>query len=161
MTEIVKEERPEVLGGLVVKAKTGCGNLYCQLTWCGGRLFEVFANLGKSGGCAACQSQAITRLATSGLRFHVPADEFIDQLEGLQCPSPVMWPKTHRTLSCPDAIAGIMKKYGKLSIEQVIQIIRKTNGPPGEGVELTDEQVAERTEQLREEREAIEDDSAD
>lgn len=85
---------------------TGCGNLYITVNWNGSKNpIEVFAYLGKNGGCTRCQNEALTRAITVGLKYGVPIREYIDELRGIQCSNPNMWPKADRTLSCPDAIA--------------------------------------------------------
>lgn len=155
MQEVVKEDRPEILGGLVIKVKTGCGNMYVQLTWCHGHLFEVFANLGKSGGCASCQTQAVTRLITSALRSGMPISECTDQIRGLQCPSPIMFPKSQRCLSCMDAVANTMTKLGKLSVCKVIEYIMQSNDMVEvveHEKELDDKGVEEAVKSLEEQR---------
>ena len=98
-------KRPPVLGGITVKVVTGCGNMYIQLNWLGDRLFEVFATLGKGGGCAVCQSEALTRSITLGLKCGIPVSEYVRSARGIRCPTPVPFPKDQAVLSCPDAIA--------------------------------------------------------
>lgn len=134
MTE--KAKRPRVLGGITVKVATGCGNMYIQMNWRDGQLFEVFATLGKTGGCATSESEAVTRSVTLGLRSGVPVDEYIKQLRGIRCPNPMPFPKEYAVSSCSDAIAQTLSKYGKLGIENVIRLIR------GEQVEVSEEEQA-------------------
>lgn len=155
MTEVKKEARPTILGGLTIKVQTGCGNLYCQMNWCHGRLFEVFAALGKSGGCASCHTEATTRLITSALRSGMPIDECVKQLRGLRCPNPVPFPKEHATSSCPDAIANTMIRYGKLSIQQVIELILEANDIGSSNAEAGNMSPPE-DEEAKEAREAME-----
>ena len=107
-----KQPRPKILPGKSVKVKTGCGNLYITLNKNDGELFEVFATLGRSGGCAMAQNEALTRMITLSLRCGVPKEEIIKQLVGIQCPNPVMFPGKERVLSCPDAIAKAIKEEG-------------------------------------------------
>jgi len=107
---VEKQPRPKILSGKSVKVKTGCGNLYITLNKSEDRLFEVFATLGRAGGCANAQNEALTRMITLSLRCGVPKEEIIDQLVGIQCPNPVMFPEGERVLSCPDAIAKVMKE---------------------------------------------------
>ncbi len=107
-----KQPRPKTLAGKSVKVKTGCGNLYITLNRGGDKLFEVFATLGRAGGCANAQNEALTRMITLSLRCGVPKEEIIKQLEGIQCPNPTMFPKEERVLSCPDAIAKVIKEEG-------------------------------------------------
>ena len=123
-----KSQRPRALGGLTIKAPTGCGNMYVQLNWKDGRPFEVFATLGRGGGCSMSLSEALTRSMTSGLRFSTPITEYIDQLKGIRCPSPHPFPKEEESWSCPDALARVLKDYGLLSVSQVVEIIMSTNG---------------------------------
>jgi len=105
-----KEARPKKLEGVTVRKITGCGDLYITIN-SNGRPLEVFAFLGKNGGCTRCQNEALTRAITLGLRYGVPVEEFIEQLKGLQCPNANLWPESERTLSCPDAIARALEEF--------------------------------------------------
>jgi len=142
-----KEVRPKILGGITVKVATGCGNMYVQLNWKNGRLFEVFATLGKSGGCASCQIEALTRSITLGLRCGILPEEYIDQLRAIRCPSPLPFPRESAVSSCPDAIAKTLEQYGNLMIEDVVKIIRNAN--PDEVV--NEEEEAKRAEEKMQE----------
>jgi len=127
MQTLLKAPRPKVIGGVTVKVITGCGPLYIQMNWCSGKLFEVFATLGKTGGCATSQSEALTRSVTMGLRHGVPLAEYIRQLDSIRCPSPRPFPKEEAVASCADALSKTLTKYGTLSIEGVIKLIQTTN----------------------------------
>ncbi|GAI99966.1 unnamed protein product, partial [marine sediment metagenome] len=98
-----KRERPVELSGVSVRKVTGCGNLYVTVTHMEGEEepFEVFAVLGKAGGCSMAQAEGLCRAISVGLRYGIPVEEFVKQLEGIRCPSPYMWPKEERVLSCP------------------------------------------------------------
>ncbi len=130
---LVKPSRPKLVGGLSICAVTGCGKMYVQLNWFGGRLFEVFATLGKSGGCAICQSEALTRSITVGLKCGVPVDEYVRQVRGIRCPEPRMFPKEEAALSCPDALSRVLEEYGSLSVENVVKLLLGSNGVVGNG----------------------------
>jgi len=104
-----KKQRPKVTEGTVYKVKTGCGNMYITPAWDGSSLIEVFATLGKAGGCAHCQLEAITRSISLGLKYGVPEIELVKELKGLRCPSPILDGKKE-ILSCPDAIAGVLEE---------------------------------------------------
>lgn len=123
-----KPDRPSVLGGVTIKVTTGCGNMYVQLNWYHGKLFEVFATLGHGGGCAVCQSEAITRSITLGLKYGIPLIEYTRQLRQIRCPSPVPFPRESAVTSCPDAIAVTLERYGTLDIQAVVGLLLGVNG---------------------------------
>ena len=147
-----KLPRPRVLGGLTVKVQTGCGSMYVHINWHKGVPFEVFATLGKSGGCGMGQNEAVTRGITLGLRCGIPASEYISQLRGIHCLSPVPFPKETAVTSCPDAIASVLAQYCNLSMDEVVELMTKGgNGdhPPEE----EESQAMIRIQELIEERE--------
>lgn len=136
-----KLPRPKVVGGLIVKVVTGCGNMYVQLGFWNGSLHEVFATLGRSGGCAMCLNEALTRSVTAGLRRGAPVEDFVKQLSGLRCPTPMPFPKEDAVMSCSDAMAKALREYGLLTAEGMIKLIQNLNSPPT--TLLSDEQEAE------------------
>lgn len=123
-----KIKRPAVLGGVTIKVYTGCGNMYVQLNWYRGRLVEIFATLGRAGGCSACEMEGLMRTITLGLKYGVPLEEYIDQLKNLRCPIPVSFPKESAVMSCPDAIAVTLQRYGRMDIQSVVKLILGING---------------------------------
>lgn len=125
----IKLKRPKIVGGITIKTVTGCGNMYVQLGWCYGHLFEIFATLGAGGECAMCYSGALTKSVTLGLRSGVPPEEYIKQLRGIRCPNPHPFPKDEAVMSCPDAIARVIEQYGSLSTEDMIELILGTINP--------------------------------
>ena len=105
---LTKRPRPKVTSGPTIRMETGCGHLY--VTVCrddSNELFEVFAHLGKTGGCAACQCEAITRQISLGMRCGVPIEEQVKQLTGIRCPNISGAPEHQDAylMSCPEAIA--------------------------------------------------------
>lgn len=123
IVSILPRPRPQVVTGTTTKITTGCGNLYITINQDEeGRPFEVFMQMGKAGGCAASQLEAIGRLVSLALRSGVDFKSVIDQLRSIRCPSP-SWSEEGRIFSCADAIArviesNISKKRGPDQKEQ-------------------------------------------
>ena len=102
--------RPEVIMGTTTKVSTGCGNLYITInTDEQGKPFELFTQMGKAGGCAASQLEAVGRLVSLAFRSGIDVKSIIEQLRSIRCPSP-SWEKGVRIFSCADAIARVIEK---------------------------------------------------
>lgn len=109
--KIVPKKRPPVIKGSTRLLKTGCGNLYVTINEDeSGRPFEVFTNIGKAGGCASSQAEAIGRLISLSLRSNIEPEEIVKQLKGISCHQP-SWTEGGKILSCSDAIAKALEKY--------------------------------------------------
>ncbi len=128
--------RGDVMHGSTRKIKTGCGNLYVTVNEDEeGRLFEIFNQIGKAGGCAASQSEAIGRLVSLALRSGIEATEIVRQLKGISCHMPV-WSQEGRILSCSDAIAKAIewhlreKQRAKVEVKQERRDHHRSIPPP-------------------------------
>ncbi len=108
--EISPRPRPEVIPGTTTKVSTGCGNLYVTINIDErGKPFELFTQMGKAGGCAASQLEAIGRLVSLAFRSGIEVKSIIEQLRNIRCPSP-SWEKGQRIFSCADAIARVIER---------------------------------------------------
>ena len=104
--------RPRMVSGTTSSVLTGCGDLFVTLNDDEtGHPFEAFATLGKAGGCAAAQTEAIGRLISLALRSGIGIDQVHRQLRGITCHRPAGL-GANRVLSCADAISkAIAAKY--------------------------------------------------
>ncbi len=125
-------KRPEILQGVTRLMKTGCGNLYVTINKDEkNKPFEVFTNIGKAGGCAASQAEAIGRLISLALRSGIQPQEIVKQLKGISCHSPV-WSNMGKITSCSDAIAKAIEAEIREGKVTVVEKINNKNSEPTE-----------------------------
>ncbi|MBF0463461.1 MAG: vitamin B12-dependent ribonucleotide reductase [Nitrospirae bacterium] len=109
--KLTPRKRPKLIKGSTESILTGCGNLYVTINEDeNGLPFEVFNHIGKAGGCASSQSEAIGRLVSLALRCNIAPDELITQLKGISCHQPI-WANGGKISSCADAIAKAVENY--------------------------------------------------
>lgn len=107
----LKQDRPECLRGSTFKLKCGCGSIYVTINeGKDGIPQEVFCRLGKAGGCASSQTEALGRLITLALKGGTSFSDIIDELRGISCHQTLMGKQ--KILSCADAVAQILVAYG-------------------------------------------------
>ena len=130
--------REDVIHGSTRKVRTGCGNLYVTVNEDEeGKLFEIFNQIGKAGGCAASQSEAIGRLVSLAFRSGIEPEDIVRQLKGISCHTPV-WYREGKVLSCSDAVAKaiewhLQEKERRPKIEPEIRIPIPKHPPKEEG----------------------------
>ena len=105
-----KRERPRILTGTTCQMETGCGPLYVTINEDEGGLFELFTTMGKAGGCAASQCEAIGRLVSLAWRSEVQARQVVKQLIGISCHKHAGFGK-QRVTSCADAVAKAIRNH--------------------------------------------------
>ncbi|MCJ7575677.1 MAG: vitamin B12-dependent ribonucleotide reductase [Dehalococcoidia bacterium] len=110
--KLAPRKRPKVTRGVTERVNTGCGYIYVTVNFDSKGISEVFTTLGKAGGCAAAQLEAISRLTSVALRSGIDIDSIVKHLRGIRCPS-IAWEQGHAILSCADAIASVLEKYAK------------------------------------------------
>ncbi len=104
--------RPDITTGFTEKVKIGCGNLYITVNYDDKGICEVFANLGRGGGCPS-QSEAASRLISIALRSGVDVKSIVEQLKGIRCAGTTG--RGLKVTSCPDAIGRVVEKVAVLS----------------------------------------------
>ncbi len=106
-----KRPRPDVLYGVTQRIDTGYGKLYVNINEDeDGRPFELFANIGNSGGFTASFTEALAKTISTALRSGVDPSEIADELQGIRSPK-VAWDKGEQINSIPDAIGTAMRRY--------------------------------------------------
>ena len=102
--------RPNQTQGVTRRIRTGEGSLYITINEDEDGLCEVFTTIGKAGGNAAAQSEAISRLISLALRSGVNPESVVRQLKGISGPNPT-WEDGRLILSTPDAIGKALDDY--------------------------------------------------
>lgn len=127
-------KRPALTRGVTIRVRTGEGNLYLTINEDDQGLCEVFSTIGKAGGSAAAQTEAISRLISLCLRSGIDPREVVKELKGISGPSPV-WENGQLILSTPDAIGKALENYVDT---------REHKGPHGEeGHEASEKKIDE------------------
>ena len=106
----VKRDRPRALAGTTYQMQTGCGPLYVTINEDQAGLFELFTTMGKAGGCASSQCEAIGRLVSLAWRSGVQARQSVKQLIGITCHKPSGF-GDNRVTSCADAVAKAIQTH--------------------------------------------------
>ena len=142
--------RPTQTIGVTRRIRTGEGTLYITINEDENGLCEVFTTIGKAGGNAAAQSEAISRLISLSLRSGLDPKAIVRQLKGISGPNPT-WEDGRLILSTPDAIgkalddylnerkANISKNQGDNSLEKQPRITMAQDVPEDEGIMICTE----------------------
>ncbi|PHQ47449.1 ribonucleoside-diphosphate reductase, adenosylcobalamin-dependent [Halorubrum sp. C3] len=106
-----RSPRPDSLNGVTQRVETGYGKLYVTINEDeNGRPFELFANIGHSGGYTNSFTEALAKVISTALRSGVDPEEIVDELQGTRSPK-VAWDKGEQIQSIPDAIGTALRRY--------------------------------------------------
>jgi ribonucleoside-diphosphate reductase alpha chain len=116
---VQKQDRPDVLHGVTQRIDTGYGKLYVNINEDpeADRPFELFANIGNSGGFTASFTEALAKTISTALRAGVDPHEIAEELQGIRSPK-VAWDKGEQIQSIPDAIGTAMRRYLEGDVER-------------------------------------------
>ena len=121
-----KRARPDKLRGTTIRKETPLGTMFVNITEDErGQPFEVFVTLGKAGGSAMADAEAMGRLISLSLRSGIPVMAVHKQLRGISSDRAVgLGP--HKVLSVPDAIGIALYEWyqDKQGVQQ--ELIRPT-----------------------------------
>jgi ribonucleoside-diphosphate reductase alpha chain len=124
-----KRSRPDKLRGTTSRYETPLGTMFANITEDDrGQPFEVFINLGKAGGSAMADAEAMGRLISLALRSGIPMMEIHRQLRGIASDRVVgLGPK--KILSVPDAIGMALEDWWRDHTQGVQQDLLSDSGP--------------------------------
>jgi len=101
-------KRPKKLESKTVQLPCPCGKIYVHITYMNGVPHEIFSRLGKSGGCGAAVTGAMTNTLSAALKAGVPVADLAKGLAGISCHRPPALDGGKNILSCADAIGQVL-----------------------------------------------------
>ena len=145
-------DRGDVTSGITRRIRTGCGKLYVTINMDESGPVELFSQMGKAGGCAASQSEAISRLISLALRSGIRPEAIVKELKGISCHR-IVWQGGNRILSCADAIGQTIEWYidermhvlavHNMDTIQSIESVQEEENVNMSDTDISDEEVAE------------------
>ncbi|MDY6770634.1 MAG: adenosylcobalamin-dependent ribonucleoside-diphosphate reductase [Candidatus Nanohaloarchaea archaeon] len=111
-------DRPQIISGTTQKVNTGYGGMYVTINEDDEGMFEIFTQMGKSGGFTHSLTEAISRLSSLALRSGISPQKVQSQLEGIRSPK-IAWDNSEQVLSIPDGIAKALERYMNGEADQV------------------------------------------
>jgi ribonucleoside-diphosphate reductase alpha chain len=125
-----KRARPDKLRSTAIRKETPLGTMYVHISEDDrGQPFEVFINLGKAGGSAMADAEAMGRLISLALRSGIPLMSIHKQLRGISSDRAVgLGP--NKVLSVPDAIGIALYEWyqDKQGVQQ--ELLRQSGEVP-------------------------------
>jgi ribonucleoside-diphosphate reductase alpha chain len=136
-----KRSRPEKLRGTTHRLETPLGTMFVNITEDDkAQPFEVFVNLGKAGGSAMADVEAMGRLISLALRSGIPITAIHKQLRGISSDRAVGFGAS-KVLSVPDAIGIALEQWykDKQGLQQNLAL--GLEAPTGHGAPVSPEAV--------------------
>jgi ribonucleoside-diphosphate reductase alpha chain len=126
-----KRARPDTpLRSTSIKKDTPLGVMFAHITEDDkGQPFEVFINLGKAGGSAMADAEAMGRMISLSLRSGIPLNEIHRQLRGISSDKAVgLGP--NKVLSVPDAIGLALEDWMRMKQGVQQELLTAQNNVP-------------------------------
>jgi ribonucleoside-diphosphate reductase alpha chain len=157
-----KRSRPDKLRGTTIRKETPLGTMFVNITEDDrGQPFEVFVMLGKAGGSAMADAEAMGRLISLALRSGIPMAQIHRQLRGISSDRAVgLGPA--KVLSVPDAIGIALEEWVRDRVSGVQQELPEISsglpvaGPNDVSVSMTHQIPASLLQGQQQQREAME-----
>lgn len=116
---------PKELEGKTIKVNTGCGGLYVTINFVDKKIVQVFALLGKSGGCPSSMLNSIAGLINLCLRNDIQLDEICKILSGQRCHN-IIYDGEKQILSCTDAMYQTLSHFlPKKEVDKINGVIKE------------------------------------
>jgi ribonucleoside-diphosphate reductase alpha chain len=130
-----KRSRPDILRSTAIRKETPLGVMFVHITEDDkGQPFEVFINLGKAGGSAMADAEAMGRMISLALRSGISIQQVHRQLRGISSDRAVgLGP--NKVLSVPDAIGLALEDWmrTKQGVQQELLSTAETLSSPSAG----------------------------
>lgn len=133
-----KRSRPDILRSTAIRKETPLGVMFVHITEDDkGQPFEVFINLGKAGGSAMADAEAMGRMISLALRSGISIQQVHRQLRGISSDRAVgLGP--NKVLSVPDAIGLALEDWmrTKQGVQQELLTTSETLSSPSAGAAM-------------------------
>jgi ribonucleoside-diphosphate reductase alpha chain len=134
-----KRSRPDILRSTAIRKETPLGVMFVHITEDDkGQPFEVFINLGKAGGSAMADAEAMGRMISLALRSGISIQQVHRQLRGISSDRAVgLGP--NKVLSVPDAIGLALEDWmrTKQGVQQELLTTTAEQAAPGSPAQLS------------------------
>jgi ribonucleoside-diphosphate reductase alpha chain len=119
-----------------------------------GNPYEVFTRVGKAGGCAASQSEAMGRLITLLFRAKIPIEVLVKQLQGISCHQP-FGHGGGKVLSCSDAVGKALSLHARKEAKITEQLSEEGRGVKSDEIAEPVDKIKVIAENVRKGEEAL------
>ena len=134
-----KRSRPDILRSTAIRKETPLGVMFVHITEDDkGQPFEVFINLGKAGGSAMADAEAMGRMISLALRSGISIQQVHRQLRGISSDRAVgLGP--NKVLSVPDAIGLALEDWMRMKqgVQQELLTITSEQPVLGSAAQLS------------------------